>query len=992
MIFQGINCINCGKTILLSLARSNPVVDLREFYIIPTVFNAWDNVSELIYEFDFRGNSNSPLNFNFINQPWFDDEVREKLRDVFPPNSASYNPNIMYSVMGKSEFMEQATANAIILDTEKFEAMPDTIMDKGPAYDFYKNSNLSYNYRKIPFRADLQEINSRLELENQTGHVRLRRFYSMKNLKWFFLLWLSFPEFKVVNKIGEDGSLLTYSLPDSLLEFNNKLKNTSLEFLLEDASGKKIKETVIEQFTAEGVPVPDDEKIEKEIAEHRWHIRQTFIPEIQKLSQKLKFSELVHKLSAEAFDELIYRVCILSTKRKELASWVAIARPEVALFVDAPMGLGKTYSIVNTLVEHMDLSAVIFMPTHKLCQDLIIKLKSMLAYKMGFSERVIELNLENIIDADGQEIRDKFGFPNQRFKTDFLQEQVYYADGINKNECQNYDKLIERYKDKWYIKGDICNKCTIKEGCRFRKHNYEAPKSRIVITTHHQYGKFAMLSDIKKWYKDGYYKKDKNRKIIKNIESKKERIDDAPERSFFILDEDFVSNSCYMPIELNEKNLTVCVSTLSEFIRAFDEEEKINDANTLIDNIDKLIAQYYKCDTTSVIPPINPSFKIPNKIKKKWIEDFINKENVLPDFVDWQGNIPNYIEVIEHSIRFGFVVQKYAKVAKAVLLNPTRYNLSGLPPHVFFDGTLLHEKFLRHKLLNVEFEKLKIEIQSNRQLRVWQNINDDLPFRNIKEDETNATQFVEGIIQKYGKERKYFIACSKAVRYTYLENFINSKYPSHHIVICHYGKLRGFNDAENCDVGIILGSFIPSDTVEIAMALEFIQDNLQPNKILATENNLWTLKRSKGIRKYKPEFIVIEELSRSYRLAEMRQAIARTRYLHHNVDFYILSKDPVEEYEPFLQKIETHQYRDYLFPPRKSRNDNKYDPIKNVVMDWLKKNETVNAIDIYSNYGIRRQTVGAYLKKMTEEGLLMNKTKTKYILAEPEIEEKDIES
>jgi hypothetical protein len=506
-----------------------------------------------------------------------------------------------------------------------------------------------------------------------------------------------------------------------------------------------------------------------------------------------------------------------------------------------------------------------------------------------------------------------------------------------------------------------------------------------VVTTHHQYSKFARLPDVRKWYKEGYYKKDENRKFIINEKGEKEK-KEAPKRSFFILDEDFVSNSCYMPIELNEKNLTVCVSTLSEFIRAFDEEEKIANANTLIDNIDKLLAQYYKCNKTSVIPPINTAFEIPKKIKQKWKQDFINKKNILPDFVDWNGNIPNYIEVIEHSIRFGFVVKKYAKVAKAVLANPTQHELSGLPPHVFFDGTLLHEKFLRHKLLNVEFEKLKIEIQSNRQLRVWQNINDDLPFKNIKDDETNAKHFVEGIIQKYGKERKYFIACSKAVRYTYLEDFINSKYPSHHIVICHYGKLRGFNDAENCNVGIILGSFIPSDAVEIAMALEFIQENLQPNKILATSNNVWKLKRSKSVRKYNPEFIVIEELSKAYRLAEMRQAIARTRYLHHDVDFYILSKDPVEEYEPFLQKIETYQYRDYLFPPRKPRND-KYEDVNDAAIDWLGKNETVNAMEIHINYNIGRHTVSDYLKMLVDDGVLMNVTKTKYKLAETENEE-----
>jgi hypothetical protein len=40
------------------------------------------------------------------------------------------------------------------------------------------------------------------------------------------------------------------------------------------------------------------------------------------------------------------------------------------------MGLGKTYSIVEALASNPDLSAVIFMPTNKLCKEIIENLKA----------------------------------------------------------------------------------------------------------------------------------------------------------------------------------------------------------------------------------------------------------------------------------------------------------------------------------------------------------------------------------------------------------------------------------------------------------------------------------------------------------------------------------------------------------------------------------------------------------------------------------------
>jgi Fic family protein len=49
-------------------------------------------------------------------------------------------------------------------------------------------------------------------------------------------------------------------------------------------------------------------------------------------------------------------------------------------------------------------------------------------------------------------------------------------------------------------------------------------------------------------------------------------------------------------------------------------------------------------------------------------------------------------------------------------------------------------------------------------------------------------------------------------------------------------------------------------------------------------------------------------------------------------------------------------------------------------MDWLKENETVNATEIYENYGIRRQTAGKHFKEMSNVGILEKVGKTKYKL------------
>jgi hypothetical protein len=180
----------------------------------------------------------------------------------------------------------------------------------------------------------------------------------------------------------------------------------------------------------------------------------------------------------------------------------------------------------------------------------------------------------------------------------------------------------------------------------------------------------------------------------------------------------------------------------------------------------------------------------------------------------------------------------------------------------------------------------------------------------------------------------------------------------------------------------MLGSFMLSDSVEIAMALEFVDPNDLQKDITTTINNLWTWKDTNGVRKYRDDFTIIGQMAEACRHSEHRQALARTRYLSHDVDFYIVSKDRVSDYDPYLNNIIDDQYRSDLFQPRPKRPEakQKFDEVAQKVFEWLKTHDTVKAVDIHRHYNIRRQTVGQKLSEMHHAGVLAKKSKTIYRL------------
>lgn len=664
------------------------------------------------------------------------------------------------------------------------------------------------------------------------------------------------------------------------------------------------------------------------------------------------------------YNEIFQKACsdtYLDHYRTELSDWINHYEKGKALFVDCLMGVGKTYSILKTLAEKSNISAVVFMPTNKLCREIVQKLKiEILRLNPALRNKYRDVPIESDTEYDLDEY---VGYEMYHYSREYMRYEVYYADGINENECPKVKEIIDRYQKNWINKKLVCKKCEKEKTCRFLHHVENAANARIIVTTHHQYDHFY-YDDMLHWW---------------NVEGS------TRPRDLFIIDEDLVFSQLYQPINLEYPELRAFVQTITHYL------QKNAGISHMRDNIDLLFSQISKCDKTSIIRSIDPDFKFPYKFVAEWENSLPKQPFIIPEYIQWSGIVGNHLKVIEHAVRFGAVVEKWGNRFKIHLPNPRTYDLSNVPPHVFFDGTMLSERFLGNKLCGVEFKKLRIDINYPWNIRVFQNTNSNLPERWIERDKPKVQIFLKSIIDKLPFSRKIFLITTNAITKAYLKKFIEDEFLNRQIVSGYYGNIRGINDAKECDVGIMLGSFIPSDSVEIAMALEFINHEDLKTDITLTENNLWTWKN--GVHTYRNKFSVVGEMAKAHRHAEHRQALARTRYLHHDVDFYIISKDLVSDYDPFLPEPIDDQFRSDLFRGRSQRPEvkEKYDEVKEKVFEWLKTHNTIIAMELHKNFrNIGRHTASNKLKEMCEKGLLELKKGKTYRLPVTEENGQDI--
>jgi hypothetical protein len=179
--------------------------------------------------------------------------------------------------------------------------------------------------------------------------------------------------------------------------------------------------------------------------------------------------------------------------------------------------------------------------------------------------------------------------------------------------------------------------------------------------------------------------------------------------------------------------------------------------------------------------------------------------------------------------------------------------------------------------------------------------------------------------------------------------------------------MKGINDAKECDIGIMLGSYVMPISAEVAMALEFTQRQLltKGKNIRLDETVSW--KGGNARRVFRKDWAV-GSLGDILRLSEHRQGIARASYIFHDVELYALSKDPVNEYED-LAEIETDHFRTDLFS-RQERSDSQYSTFKEDVFKWLSDHDHARVTDIRKAVGLGRRIARKHLYRMVDEKLL----------------------
>jgi hypothetical protein len=636
----------------------------------------------------------------------------------------------------------------------------------------------------------------------------------------------------------------------------------------------------------------------------------------------------------------------LAKYREELSTWVEQVEPGKVLMVDAPMGLGKTWSIVETLATRTELSAMVFMPTKELAEELTQALKWRIQ-DIRKDDLELTSDYDFCRDKDGKVVTDDDDIAKFKIERHVFKEEVWYLEGIT-DECVHYDEIKGRYQRKILSKRSLCTRRCAKyqnNSCRFTTQLDEAKKARVVVTTHAQYDRVYRDPSLQKWHRNG----------------------GGIPRSLFAV---------YEPQVFDYSRFREFIIELDEFLRDQGDCKEISEA------FYNLLGKVVAVKETSLITSQDASFQIPREVKKAWRAYF---EGELFYFTE----LPNILDFLEEAVRIGCVVQRYGAnfqeevddeaeeekrgVYKVFLPNPKKYDLKGMPPHVFFDGTPVDEPYLLQKLENIELNKFPLRVPPLGKLRVFQNANDDLPRKRVKEKENAVKDYVKRLIRRVGTEHKYFFFCTKKLENSYLKGYLEELRETKGLkyTLCHYNNLRGTNQAKSCRVGVMLGSFLVSDALDISYALGLIQDKLEAGVLIRSENNLWTWDGNSQ-RRYKEKFHEIAQIAHWIRTVEQKQGMARTRYISHDVDFYVISKDPVKEYERYAEVL-PDPIGQHLFPPKKPRSDSYFYHVERIaleLMDKYKKINTKMVIDQLAKEGrkiSRPQTVREKLRGVAKK-------------------------
>jgi hypothetical protein len=533
--------------------------------------------------------------------------------------------------------------------------------------------------------------------------------------------------------------------------------------------------------------------------------------------------------------------------RERLLSWPDRAKNCDILLVQAPLGLGKTFAISSALKENKKKSAIIFMPTTRMCK----------------------------------EIYDYFN-----------DKDVYCIEGINGQNCDNFYAIMERYNLKHFSRKSICDRCDrqMKEGCRLVQQYAEARKKRIIITTHAQYGRFVRVSEDRRWEKNGksqerdFFVIDENIVATRFLQPVEVPVAELNRDCNILSEGSFKGPILQYIMKLRDKVLALKESSLiapidknfeldnddrkqwSDLIKRASKENKYIKIRHLVDYYCWAISNGFTVRIREL-----RSFE-----SMRHVLYLHNQERPYSDLeANSKGKTPKHVFFDATEFRADDIFKEYfpAKRIEKLLFDDVK-SLGLLRIHHVNNEHLSRTSFL----YNTRKKREKTQI------------------------------YINNIIEKHGKQENYFVITTAAhekhiVEYfekqeIYLKSDTQRRRSNNgYLVICHYGNQKGINDARHCRVGILLGTYFKPAEVNIASSLPHIKHLLDRDYKISNE----IVQYNSAGRMYKEQFHTpLGEIDEWIRSTEHEQGIGRTRHLYHDiVDFYIVSRDDVSSYPIF---------------------------------------------------------------------------------------------
>ena len=528
--------------------------------------------------------------------------------------------------------------------------------------------------------------------------------------------------------------------------------------------------------------------------------------------------------------------------RKKLESWINQSEIYDAIIVNAPLGIGKTMAISNALRRYKDKSAIIFMPTKKLCSE-----------------------LSGLLSG----------------------EDYYCIEGLTPDNCKYYNVITQQYFELDYGKDDICQFCEDKNSCHLRSQYNEARSHRIVITTHAQYPRFIMIPREWRWGRDRARQERRRDYFILDEDIISSNFMEPMEVSLSELMRDldiFINNDIDFEYPIKEK--------LIEFRQKVLEVRK----STMIAPIDK--------DFSPTEEDSNKWGRIRGEVRRNE-KIRIRKLGEHYWWAIKHGCVVRVQEPRDQK-QMQKIIYLYKPISYDLRLWDVKRNDKARPIHVFFDAIPIIQSVFHNYFPGSRVKHITANIPSLGRLRIHHVANENLSrttFKQDKEKRLKTLNYLDMIIEKHGVNANYFVIATKDHEKVVVKHFkdkgIYRKVENKpqigdngYLVICHYGNQKGINDAKFCNVGILLGTyFMPIECI-ITSGLPYIQNILTQDE--RVEDRVVDTVRAGRV--YKDRFRILGELDFWRRAIEHEQGMGRTRHLYHDVDFYVVTRDDIKQY------------------------------------------------------------------------------------------------